>query len=65
MPGNGHAGFGERPGETDQEQSRHRAPGRLNRWGWVFTLHPDGTTTAVSPDGSKTLHSHPPPGMAA
>ena len=25
-----HAGFGERPGETDREQSRHRAPGRLN-----------------------------------
>ena len=27
-----HGGFGERPGETDREQSRHRAPGRLNRW---------------------------------
>jgi hypothetical protein len=26
---------------------------------------PDGTTTAVSPDGTKTLHSHPPPGKAA
>jgi len=25
-----HAGFGERPGETDQQQCRHRAPGRLN-----------------------------------
>lgn len=25
-----HAGFGERPGETDREQSRNRAPGRLN-----------------------------------
>ncbi len=25
-----HGGFGERPGETDREQSRHRAPGRLN-----------------------------------
>jgi hypothetical protein len=24
-------GFGERPGETDREQSRHRAPGRLIR----------------------------------
>src|SRR5215472_12811124 len=31
---NGHAGFGERPGETDQEQSRHRAPGRLNPGIW-------------------------------
>src|SRR5947207_13612543 len=28
---NGHAGFGERPGETDRRQHRHRAPGRLNR----------------------------------
>jgi hypothetical protein len=25
-----HGGFGERPGETGREQSRHRAPGRLN-----------------------------------
>lgn len=25
-----HGGFGERPGETDREQSRHRAPGRLH-----------------------------------
>jgi hypothetical protein len=25
-----HGGFGERPGETDREQSRHRAPGRLS-----------------------------------
>jgi RNA-directed DNA polymerase len=30
VPGNGHAGFGERPGETDPEQSGNRAPGRLN-----------------------------------
>jgi hypothetical protein len=37
----------------------------IHRWGWQFTLHPDGTTTAVSPDGSKTLHSHPPPARAA
>jgi hypothetical protein len=27
-------------------------------------LHGDGTTTATSPDGRKTLHSHsPPPGQ--
>ncbi len=37
----------------------------IHRWGWQFTLNPDGTTTAVSPDGTKTLHSHPPPEMAA
>ena len=36
----------------------------IHRWGWQFTLHPDGTTTAVSPDGSKTLHSHAPPAAA-
>jgi 5-methylcytosine-specific restriction endonuclease McrA len=36
----------------------------IHRWGWVFTLHPDGTTSATSPDGSKTLHSHPPPNAA-
>ena len=28
MPGNGHAGFGRRPGETDRSKHRHRAPGR-------------------------------------
>ena len=31
LRGNTHGGFGERPGETDREQSRHRAPGRLNQ----------------------------------
>ncbi len=34
----------------------------IHRWGWVLTLHPDGTTTATSPDGHRTLHSHSPPG---
>ena len=33
----------------------------IHRWGWQFTLHPDGTTEARSPDGKHTLHSHPPP----
>ena len=34
LPGDRHCGFGERPGlETDREQSRHRAPGRLNYMG--------------------------------
>jgi HNH endonuclease len=37
----------------------------IHAWGWTFTLNADGTTTAVSPDGSKTLHSHPPPIKAA
>jgi Domain of unknown function (DUF222) len=34
----------------------------IHRWGWALTLHPDGTTTATSPDGHRTLHSHSPPG---
>jgi hypothetical protein len=28
-------------------------------------LHPDGTITATSPDGTRTLHSHGPPPAAA
>ena len=31
MRGNAHVRFGERPGETDREQPRPRAPGRLNQ----------------------------------
>jgi 5-methylcytosine-specific restriction endonuclease McrA len=37
----------------------------IHRWGWQLTLHPDGTTTAVSPNSSRTLHSHGPPATAA
>ena len=33
----------------------------IHRWGWQLHMHPDGTTTAISPDGSKTLHSHTTP----
>ena len=33
----------------------------IHRWGWTIILHSDGTTTAVSPDSAKTLHSHAPP----
>jgi hypothetical protein len=36
----------------------------IHRWGWTFRLNADGTTTAVSPDGTKTLHSHAPPTAA-
>jgi hypothetical protein len=36
----------------------------IHRWGWALTLNPDGTTTARSPDGSKTLRSHGPPARA-
>ena len=37
----------------------------VHRWGWGITLHPDGTVTAISPDGRRTLHSHGPPATAA
>jgi Domain of unknown function (DUF222) len=34
----------------------------IHRWGWTLTLHPDGTTTATSPDRRRSYHSHGPPG---
>jgi hypothetical protein len=37
----------------------------IHRWGWTLTLHPDGTTTATSPDRQRILHSHSPPATAA
>jgi Domain of unknown function (DUF222)/HNH endonuclease len=37
----------------------------IHQWGWTITLNPDGTTTATSPDGRRTLHSHSPPAAAA
>jgi hypothetical protein len=37
----------------------------VHRWGWGIALHPDGTVTATSPDGKRTLHSHGPPGQVA
>jgi hypothetical protein len=38
----------------------------IHRWGWELRLNPDGTTTATSPDRTRTLHSHsPPPSQAA
>ena len=37
----------------------------VHQWGWTLTLHADGTITAVSPDRTRTLHSHGPPGRAA
>jgi predicted restriction endonuclease len=33
----------------------------IHQWGWTITLHGDGTTTFVSPDRKRTLHSHGPP----
>src|SRR5215470_799339 len=38
----------------------------IHRWGWALRLNSDGTTTATSPDRTRTLHSHgPPPRQAA
>ncbi len=37
----------------------------VHRWGWGIVLHPDGTVTATSPTGDRTLHSHGPPTPAA
>jgi len=33
----------------------------VHRWGWSVTLHGNGTVTARSPDGTRTLRSHSPP----
>jgi hypothetical protein len=37
----------------------------VHRWGWQLILNPDGTRTAISPDGQRVLHSHSPPACAA
>jgi Domain of unknown function (DUF222) len=37
----------------------------VHRWGWALTLNADGTTTATSPDGKRTYHSHGPPAATA
>jgi Domain of unknown function (DUF222)/HNH endonuclease len=37
----------------------------VHRWGWTIALNGDGTTTANSPDRTRTLHSHGPPAAAA
>jgi hypothetical protein len=38
----------------------------IHRQGWELRLNNDGTTTATSPDRTRTLHSHgPPPRQAA
>jgi hypothetical protein len=37
----------------------------IHHWGWTLRLNPDGTTTATSPPGDRTYHSHSPPSQAA
>jgi Domain of unknown function (DUF222)/HNH endonuclease len=37
----------------------------VHRWGWTLVLNSDGTVTATSPDGDRTLHTHSPPATAA
>jgi hypothetical protein len=36
----------------------------IHRSGWNLALNGDGTTTATSPDGQRTFHSHSPPAAA-
>jgi len=48
LPRDGHGGFGERPGETDREQSRHRAPGRLNAEHWIHLRTTDPIESAFA-----------------
>lgn len=36
----------------------------IHLWGWKLTLNHDGTTTAISPDGKRVVHSHAPPTAA-
>jgi hypothetical protein len=36
----------------------------IHEWGWHLIVNPDGTKTAISPDGAKVLHSHDPPQAA-
>ena len=33
----------------------------IHVWGWRLILNPDGTKTAISPDGRRVLRSHDPP----
>ncbi len=37
----------------------------IHRWGWTLRLNSDASTTATSPDGTRILHSHSPPRLAA
>ena len=37
----------------------------IHTWGWTLTLNPDGSTTATSPDRTRTLRDHDPPAQAA
>jgi len=37
----------------------------IHTWGWTLTLNPDGSTTATSPDRTRTLRDHDPPAAAA
>ncbi|HUY52198.1 MAG TPA: HNH endonuclease signature motif containing protein [Streptosporangiaceae bacterium] len=36
----------------------------IHRWGWQVALHADGSVTATSPDGQRTLYGHGPPPAA-
>ena len=58
MRGNSHVRFGGRPGETDPEQSGHRAPGRPNCTApgyWCEAHHVDGWAAEHAPTDIDTL----------
>ena len=48
-------GFGERPGETDREQSRHRAPGRLNQKALSRSKASSRSSTSLSDRETRTV----------
>jgi hypothetical protein len=55
--------LGKKAGPEDTRTGAQRRHDALEEaWGWTLTLHSDGTTTATSPDRTRTLHSHSPPG---
>jgi hypothetical protein len=55
LRGDTHGGFGERPGETDQQQCRHRAPGRLIR----STVRGVSPARALGPPGPSSAVTTP------
>jgi hypothetical protein len=51
--------------ELARVESAYTAAHAWIQWGWVLALNTDGTITALSPDRTRTLHSHGPPSRAA
>ena len=58
--GNGHAGFGGRPAETDRWRHRHRAAGRPHTFRLVARQDRDAVKRGITP-----IHTAPTPDAAA